>query len=199
MDIIFATHNKNKLKELKEILSGVYDVYSLADIGFTDEIDETGSTIEENAMIKAQTVAGYCRSRRGEYAVIADDTGLFVDALGGEPGVWSARYSGENATYADNNRKLLEKLSNIPDDKRTACFKTAIACVFSNGGTFIAEGECKGMILRESRGENGFGYDPLFYSIDVGKTFAEASAEEKNRISHRGRAMEKAAELLKKT
>ena len=199
MDVIFATHNKNKLKELKELLpASGYAVCSLSDIGFSDEIDETGDTIEENAMIKAKAVADFCKDRPDGFAVLADDTGLFVDALGGEPGVYSARYSGENATYADNNAKLLSKLADVPDAQRTACFRTAVACVFDNGDGFIANGECKGMILRENRGENGFGYDPLFYSFDLGKTFAEATSEEKNRVSHRAAAMRKAAELLEK-
>ena len=199
MDVIFATHNKNKLKELKELLSGgAYRVYSLSEAGFTDEIDETGDTIEENAMIKAKAVADFCKGRPDDFAVLADDTGLFVDALNGEPGVYSARYSGENATYESNNEKLLKNMKDVPDDRRTACFRTAVACVCRNGDTFIVNGECKGVILRENRGDNGFGYDPLFWCIALKKTFAEATAEEKNGVSHRGAAMRKAAELLKK-
>lgn len=199
MKIIFATHNKNKLRELKELLSGGdFGLMSLSDVGFTDEIEETGDTIDENAMIKAKAVAGYCKGRiDGGYAVLADDTGLFVDALGGAPGVYSARYAGEDATYADNNAKLLSGLEGIEDEKRTARFMTAVACVFDNGDSFIVRGECKGMILRSARGENGFGYDPLFFCFETGKSFAEASPDEKNRASHRGKAMKAAAEILK--
>lgn len=197
MKIIFATHNKNKLKELRELLPSNYELYTLSDIGFESEIDETGDTIEENALIKANAVAAFCRGKIEGFAVLADDTGLFVDALDGAPGVYSARYAGETATYSDNNKKLLSNLKNVSDEKRTADFRTAVACVLENGENFVARGECGGMILKEQKGENGFGYDPLFYCDELKKTFAEATSDEKNRVSHRGRAMRQAVALLK--
>lgn len=198
MKIIFATHNKNKLKELGEILNGDFELMTLSDVGFSDEIDETGDTIDENALIKARTVACFCREKgMSGYAVLADDTGLFTDALNGEPGVYSARYSGDGATYESNNEKLLSKLENVNGRDRSASFRTAVACVLSGGEEFVSLGECSGTILREKRGANGFGYDPIFFCDELGKTFAEAEPQEKNRVSHRGKALRAAAALLK--
>ena len=184
MKFVLASNNKKKTAELKTILSGLLpgsEVLSLQDIGFTGDIEETGQTFEENSFIKASVPA------KLGYVGIADDSGLCVDALGGQPGVHSARYSGKGEH--ENNEKLLSELENVPDEKRSARFVCVMTAVFPEGGSIIARGESEGFILRERRGEEGFGYDPLFYSPELGKTFAEAAPEEKNKVSHRGRAL----------
>ena len=187
MKIVLATHNKHKTFEFKRILSASnadIEILTLDDIGFTDEIIEDGSTFEENAFIKASAVA------KLGYIGIADDSGLCVDALDGAPGIYSARYAGSDCNDKENNKKLLINLSGVEKDKRSAKFVCAIACAFPNGnGNFSVRGESKGFITYEESGNGGFGYDPLFYCPDFGKTFAELSADEKNSISHRGRAI----------
>ncbi|MBE6573371.1 MAG: XTP/dITP diphosphatase [Ruminococcaceae bacterium] len=191
MKVVLASGNKNKIREMQQLLTELcgkeITVLSLKDIGFTDDIIEDGDSFEANAFIKAQAPASK------EYPVIADDSGLMVDALDGEPGIYSARYAGEECDDAKNNEKLLEKLRNTPDDKMSARFVSAIACVFPDGRRISAEGICEGEIIREYRGNGGFGYDPLFYVPVIGKTFAEMSAEEKNSCSHRAKAMRKFA------
>ena len=159
------------------------DVLSLDDIGMTDEIEETGKTFRENALIKASVPASL------GYIGVADDSGLAVDALGGAPGVYSARYAGEPCDDEKNNQKLLAELENTPDNERTAQYVCAIACVFPDGRQFTVEGSCKGLLLREYHGDGGFGYDPLFYYPGYQRTFAEISGDMKNRVSHRGKAM----------
>ena len=184
MKFVLASNNKKKIAELRIILSDLMpecEVLSLADAGITGDIEENGSTFEENSVIKASVPA------KLGYIGIADDSGLCVDALDGAPGVYSARYSG-NGDQA-NIDKLLTELYNVPDEKRTAKFVCVMSAVFSDGKTITARGEAHGVILRERRGEDGFGYDPVFYSTDLHKTFAEASADEKNKVSHRGRAL----------
>lgn len=158
-------------------------VLSLDDIGFKGEIEETGDTFRENALIKAAVPAEM------GYIGIADDSGLAVDALNGAPGVYSARYAGEPSNDEKNNQKLLTELENVKDKERTARYVCTIACVFPDGRRFTVDGDCKGLILREYRGENGFGYDPLFYYPPFDKTFAEASASDKNKVSHRANAI----------
>jgi len=171
MKVVLASGNKNKIREMQQLLTELcgkeITVLSLKDIGFTDDIIEDGDSFEANAFIKAQAPASK------EYPVIADDSGLMVDALDGEPGIYSARYAGEECDDAKNNEKLLEKLRNTPDDKMSARFVSAIACVFPDGRRISAEGICEGEIIREYRGNGGFGYDPLFYVPVIGKTFAE--------------------------
>ena len=193
MKIVLASRNRKKIRELETFLSEIssdINVLSLDDIGFHDEIVEDGRTIAENSRIKALVPA------KLGYIGVADDSGLEVDALGGEPGVYSARYSGEGATDEKNNRKLLAALENIPDEKRTARFRTVVTCVFPDGREIQVDGVCEGRILREPRGNDGFGYDPLFYYEPLKKTFAELTSDEKNSVSHRGRAMRRfAAEL----
>lgn len=193
MKIVLASRNRKKIRELETFLSEIssdINVLSLDDIGFHDEIVEDGSTFAENSRIKALVPA------KLGYIGVADDSGLEVDALGGEPGVYSARYSGEGATDEKNNRKLLAALENIPDEKRTARFRTVVTCVFPDGREIQVDGVCEGRILREPRGNDGFGYDPLFYYEPLKKTFAELTSDEKNSVSHRGRAMRRfAAEL----
>ena len=196
MKIVLASRNRKKIRELETFLSEIssdINVLSLDDIGFHDEIVEDGSTFAENSRIKALVPA------KLGYIGVADDSGLEVDALGGEPGVYSARYSGEGATDEKNNRKLLAALENIPDEKRTARFRTVVTCVFPDGREIQVDGVCEGRILREPRGNDGFGYDPLFYYEPLKKTFAELTSDEKNSVSHRGRAMRRfAAELRDK-
>lgn len=193
MKIVLASRNRKKIRELETFLSEIssdINVLSLDDIGFHDEIVEDGRTFAENSRIKALVPA------KLGYIGVADDSGLEVDALGGEPGVYSARYSGEGATDEKNNRKLLAALENTPDEKRTARFRTVVTCVFPDGREIQVDGVCEGRILREPRGNDGFGYDPLFYYEPLKKTFAELTSDEKNSVSHRGRAMRRfAAEL----
>jgi len=187
MTILLATHNPHKREELRKILRGELsngiEILTLEDIQPpVGDIDETGTTLEENALIKARTIF-----EKTGIPSVADDTGLEVDALGGEPGVYSARYSGEGATYASNVLKLLDAMKGVED--RRATFSTVIAFVDVNGGEHLFRGEIHGIIAREPRGANGFGYDPIFIPEDSGRTFAELSDSEKNAISHRGRAL----------
>ena len=188
--ILFVTNNQHKLQEARQILSGKFDVLSLKHIGFEGEIPETQSTIEGNAIQKVQFI--YDRYKTDCFA---DDTGLVVPALGGEPGVYSARYAGENATFEDNMNLLLEKMKDIKD--RKAYFITVIALI-KDGKLYTFEGRVDGVITTVPRGEKGFGYDPVFLPEGYDKTFAEMTAEEKNKISHRGRAVRKLAEFLLK-
>ncbi len=191
MKFIIATHNKKKLAEMERILSplGIEAVTdTMLGISLTDA-EETGSTFSENAEIKA--VSGMEESG---YPCIADDSGLCVDFLGGEPGVYSARYSGEHGNDEENNKKLLANLKDVPYEKRTAYFASCICVAFPDGEKLFAEGKCEGIIGFEKRGEGGFGYDPLFMVGE--KSFAEMTKEEKDAVSHRGNALRKLKELL---
>ena len=193
--LLLATHNRHKVKELRamlkadEVLSSLFEVLSFDDIGYHEDIIEDGDTFEENALIKAKVGAAL------GYITVADDSGLSVDALDGAPGVYTARYAGENATDAENRAHLLSVMQDI--SQRSAKFISAISCVFPDGRQFTVFGECPGVILREELGEGGFGYDCLFHHEGIGKTFAEASDSEKNAISHRGVAMEKFCQALR--
>ncbi len=191
MKIIAATKNKNKLREFGEILKG-FEIISQEEAGVDIDVEETGTTFEENSMLKAKAIFEATGT-----AAIADDSGLCVDALGGEPGVYSARYGGEG--YDDRGRVelLLKNMKDIPDEKRTARFVCAITMV-GNDGVITARGECEGKIDYSPKGENGFGYDPVFFVEQFGKTMAEISPEEKNLISHRGKALKIFAEKLNK-
>ncbi len=186
MKLIAATGNKNKLREFREIFPE-HQILSAAEAGFLDEVEETGKTFAENALLKARAV---CKATG--FPALADDSGLCVDALGGAPGVFSARYSGGGD--AENRKLLLKNLMNT--ENRRAHFCCCIALVYPDGRELISEGRTDGAILREERGAGGFGYDSLFLSDDLGMSFAEASEEEKNAVSHRGRAMRKLKELL---
>ncbi|MDP1726934.1 MAG: RdgB/HAM1 family non-canonical purine NTP pyrophosphatase [Bacteroidota bacterium] len=177
MKVIFASHNKNKTREIASLLHGLIQVYSLEDIGFFEEIMETGSTLEKNALIKAQTIYKHTGMN-----CFADDTGLMVDALNGQPGVHSARYAGEQKSSADNLIKLLEKLKG--KENRKAYFKTII-CLILKGKVHYFEGILPGKITQEMSGKEGFGYDPIFIPAGFSKTLAEMTLEEKNAISHR--------------
>lgn len=187
--ICFATSNKHKLKEIQDLLRYQYEIISLDDLGFDEEIEETGSTLDENAAIKAQTI-----SKRFNMDCFADDTGLEVKSLNGAPGVYSARYAGEHATYSDNVNKLLDELTTLSN--REAKFRTVI-CLIKDGEEHFFEGEVKGVIIDKPRGQEGFGYDPVFKPDGFEETFAEMQPVQKNAISHRGRAIRKLADFLK--
>lgn len=192
-EFVLASNNKKKIAELEAILSSKLPnvkILSLADIGYTEEIIEDGKTFEENAKIKASVPASL------GYIGIADDSGLCVDALNGEPGIYSARYSGGGDD--GNINKILEKLKDIPYEKRTAKFVCTMCCVFPDGESFCVKGEVQGIITEQRSGDGGFGYDPVFYYPPYGKTFSEISKEDKNKISHRARAIEALAERLEK-
>ncbi len=191
MKIIAASGNKAKLREIAQIFQG-HEIVAMQDAGFTEEIEENGVTFEENALIKARAVrnALHC-------AALADDSGLCVDALHGAPGVYSARFCGRHGDDAANNRLLLEKLNGLPESQRGAYFESCVALVFADGREFVASGKTFGSILFEEDGNGGFGYDPLFFSNDLQKSFGTASAEEKNAVSHRGRALSLLAEKIK--
>lgn len=181
--IVLATGNQNKVKEFREILKDFpVELKSLSDFGPLPEVIEDGETFDDNAYKKA-----YQTARVLGLPAIADDSGLVVDALKGEPGVYSARYAGENATDADNCAKLLHEMENVED--RSARFKCVISIAVPSGPALTYESSCEGTILHEKRGESGFGYDPLFYFEEFGKTFAELSMDEKNKVSHRGKAV----------
>lgn len=184
MEFLIATHNAKKREELNRILAplGVSVCLAMERGILLNEVEETGATFEENAMLKA--VNG-CLD--GMMPCIADDSGLCVDALDGRPGVFSARYHGEDTPYAEKIAYLLEELRDVPEEKRTARFVSAVACVFPDGTKFTVRGVCEGKIGFVPRGENGFGYDPIFYVGD--KSFAELTAAEKDAVSHRGNAL----------
>lgn len=196
MKILLASHNKGKIAELQALMHKIspeIEVLSMSDIGFHEDIVEDGDTFAANALIKSRTGA------RLGYITVADDSGLMVDALDGAPGVYSARYAGEECDNAKNNQKLLQELDGLPSEKRTAKFVSVVACSFPDGREdIVVRGECPGTILTEFKGNGGFGYDPLFWYAPMGKTYAEMTAEEKNQISHRGMAMQKFAEEFAK-
>ena len=188
MEFIIASHNQKKIREMDAILGALGISFSPLPEG-EPEPEETGTTFEENALIKAQAACQLTGK-----PVIADDSGLAVEALDGAPGIYSARYC--EGSDADRNAFLLRKMEAVPDGSRQAKFVSAIACAFPNGDTLTVRGECPGEILRELHGEGGFGYDPLFWYDEAGCTFAELSAEQKNRVSHRARALQKMKQVL---
>ncbi|MEP0984597.1 RdgB/HAM1 family non-canonical purine NTP pyrophosphatase [Ekhidna sp.] len=192
MKICFASHNTNKVKELAAIVPEQVSLAGLGDLGITTEIAETGDTLEENSRIKAKFVYD-----NHTMPVIADDSGLLVAALNGEPGVYSARYAGPQKDGNDNMNLLLERLSNVSD--RSAEFQTVITFIDDSGAEFQFKGSVKGEIIREKRGSNGFGYDPIFMPAGYNETFAELSSEVKNSISHRSIAVRKFLDHLHKT
>ena len=192
--LLIATNNAGKLREYRLLLKGMPFVsVSPAEAGVALDIEEMGSTFEDNARLKAQAFA-----RASGLLTLADDSGLEVDALGGEPGAMSARYAGKNATDAERVRYLLAQLEGIPMDKRAARFCCVIAIASPDGRVETCSGECTGVIALEPCGEHGFGYDPVFFLPELGKTMAELTAEVKNRISHRARAAAKARLILKR-
>lgn len=193
MKLVIATNNKNKIIEIENKLSGINALELIPLNQFADPPDviEDGATFQENAEKKAKAIA-----RFAGYPAMADDSGLVVDALDGRPGVYSARYSGKSATDTDRNRKILEEMKDVPDPDRSARFVCVVAISLPNGTCHFAEGMCEGFIAQTMSGNHGFGYDPIFFLPDLGKTMAELSLDEKNRISHRARALETAREIL---
>ncbi len=191
--VVIATKNKGKAKDFEALFTPLgYEVVTMFDVAPDMEIEETGTTFEENAILKAETL-----SRALGQLVIADDSGLAVDALEGEPGVYSARYAGDHNDEA-NIEKVLENLQGVPVEERTARFCCALAIAGPNLDTYTVFGTCEGVILTEKRGSNGFGYDPIFYVPELDRAMAELSPEEKGAISHRGNAIRKLSEELPK-
>ncbi len=191
MRMIAATKNKGKIREIENIFGKLgIEVVSAEDDGIDVEVEETGSSFIENSLIKARSIAMFCDS-----IVLADDSGLCVDALGGRPGIYSARYAGEGASDSEKVAKLLEEMKGVTE--RSAMFVTAAAVVFPDGREVTAMGEVRGYILDAPEGNNGFGYDPVFYSRELGKSFAMATDEEKNSVSHRSRALRALYEKIK--
>jgi XTP/dITP diphosphohydrolase len=192
MRLLIATRNKDKLKELRALLADLdFEVISSLDVPGLQEIEEDQPTVRDNAIKKAVETAKFAK-----VLTLADDTGLEVDALNGEPGVHSARYAGEDVTYHENNKKLIASLAGVPPDKRSARFRCVVSIADENGIVDTVEGICNGAILVDERGGNGFGYDPLFVPDGQVKTFAELSNDVKNRISHRAKALQKAWAVL---
>lgn len=184
--VVLASNNKNKIREFSEILADK-QILSMSDIGYKDDVEETGETFLENALIKARTISEFLKSKGEEKSVFADDSGLCVVALNGEPGVYSARYAGGHGRDEDNRQKLLSNLKDKED--RTAYFVCVVVKLNPDGTYSYSEGRTYGHILEEKSGENGFAYDCLFFSDELGKSFGEASSEEKNSVSHRAKAI----------
>lgn len=194
MKIIFATGNENKMKEIRMILADMNaEVLSMKEAGIDADIVEDGASFEENALIKATEIA-----KRTDAVVLADDSGLEVDYLNKEPGIYSARYMGEDTSYRIKNANIIERLNGVPDEKRTARFVCAIAAALPNGETVVVRGTMEGIIGYEEKGANGFGYDPIFYLPEYEQYSAELPTELKNELSHRGKALRAMKEELKK-
>ena len=189
--IIFATTNEGKLKEIREVMGERYLVVSLKEAGIDAQADETGSTFEENALIKAKAVSALC-----DELVLADDSGLEIDFLDKAPGIYSSRYMGEDTPYDIKNAKILELMKDVPDEKRTARFVCAVAAVKKGEEPIVVRETIEGIVARKTEGGNGFGYDPLFFYPPLGKTTAQLSMEEKNKVSHRGKALKAMLERL---
>lgn len=189
MELVFATNNKHKVREISDLLDGDFRIVGLSDLNISEDIPEDADTLEENALFKAR----YIYEKTG-MNVFADDTGLEVTALGGAPGVWSARYAGESKSFDDNIDKLLREMDGVTD--RSARFRTVIALILDKK-EFLFEGIIEGEIITERKGSGGFGYDPVFRATGSDKTFAEIPLQEKNNISHRARAMRKLISFLK--
>lgn len=191
--IIFATGNAGKMKEIRMILGDLnLPIQSMKEAGYDIDIVEDGSTFAENALIKARAIA-----KEAKAMVLADDSGLEIDYLNKEPGIYSARYMGEDTSYHIKNANLIKRLEGVPDDRRTARFVCAIAAVTPDGREFTAEGTVEGIIGYEEKGTNGFGYDPIFYLPAYQCCSAELSPEEKNKISHRGKALERIKPMIR--
>jgi len=192
--IIFATSNEGKMKEVRSILEGIgMEVLSMREAGICVDVVEDGTTFEENAVIKATKIRDVCQE-----IVLADDSGLEIDYLNKEPGIYSARYMGEDTSYDIKNQNLIDRLEGVEDEKRTARFVCAIAAAFPDGCVEVTRGTIEGRIGYEERGNNGFGYDPIFYVPEYGCTTAELSMEQKNAASHRGKALRKMKEVIQK-
>ena len=198
--IIFATGNEHKMAEIKMILKDVgMQVLSQREAGIKADVVEDGSTFEENALIKAEEIAKIARENPEfrEAVILADESGLEIDYLNKEPGIYSARYMGEDTSYEIKNRALLDRLAGVPDEKRTARFVCAIAAAFPDGTSRIVRGTMEGIIGHEIAGKNGFGYDPIFFLPEYGCTSAELSPEKKNELSHRGEGLRKMRGIIR--
>lgn len=191
--LVFATGNQGKVNEFRQMLGDEYEIYSMKELGIDVDIVEDGKTFEENAVIKAKTVM----EATGEM-VLADDSGFEVDCLNKEPGIYSARYMGEDTPYSVKNAELIRRCEGVPEEKRDARFVCVIACAYPDGTVDTATGVIEGKIAHEPKGENGFGYDPIFFLPEKGCTTGELPPEEKNEISHRGIAIRKMVDILKK-
>lgn len=200
MRIVFATQNKGKIAEIRDILgSDGYEVLSMGELGLCSEAEETGETFSENAEIKAREIHDRLRDQ-GEVSdtiVMADDSGFCIDALSGAPGVYSARFMGHDTPYELKNAALLEQMKDVPEGQRGASFVCAICAVFPDGSAAFTEGRLRGEVAHESKGSEGFGYDPIFYLPEYGKTTAELGNDFKNSVSHRSQALHKMSELIK--
>ena len=191
--LLLGTNNQAKVREYRSLLTDLdYELVTMAEQGISVAVEEVGESLEENARLKAKTIA-----EKSRLLTLADDSGLEVDALGGEPGRLSARYAGENSTDKELIEYLLQRLDGVPREKRTARFRCVIALATPRGEMELCSGDCPGLITFEPRGEHGFGYDPIFYLTELDKTMAELTLEQKNKISHRGQAARKAAEVLR--
>ena len=194
--VIFATGNADKMREIRMIMEDTgLEIFSMKEAGISIDVEENGKSFEENAMIKARAAAGALSMPA---IVLADDSGLEIDYLGGEPGIYSARYLGENTPYSVKNRNLMDRLAGVPDELRTARFVCAIAAVLPDGRELFTRAAIEGRIGYEEKGSHGFGYDPIFFVPEFQKTTAELTDEEKNQVSHRGKALQLMKEELKK-
>ena len=192
MQLVLATNNQDKIREIKRLLDDLpVTVLTRDDFLEFPDPPETGASLEENAILKARAIAGFC-----ELPALADDSGLEVDALAGAPGLFSSRYAGEAATYRENNDKLLRELKGLPREKRTARFRCVIAIAWNNHDVETVEGTAEGYIAGEIAGREGFGYDPVFFYPPAGKRFSEMTLDEKNAVSHRGRALQQTRTLI---
>jgi XTP/dITP diphosphohydrolase len=192
MQLVLATNNPDKIKEIKYLLEDLpVTILTKDDFLEFPEVEETGQTLEENALLKAKALAEFC-----DMPALADDSGLEVDALNGAPGIYSSRYAGENVTYKENYEKLLRELKGVPKAKRTARFRCVIAIDWHDGTTQTTEGVAEGIIAEDAKGDKGFGYDPVFYYPPKNKRFSEMTAEEKNIVSHRGLALQNMVGLI---
>jgi XTP/dITP diphosphohydrolase len=192
MQLVLATNNRDKIREIKNLLDDLpLTILTFEDFIDFPEVEETGETLEENAILKAISIAEF-----SGYSALADDSGLEVEYLAGAPGVYSSRFAGPGCTYDDNCQKLLRKLADFPNERRSARFRTVIAIAWDSSKVETVEGTVDGIITSERIGDAGFGYDPVFYYPPAGKTFAEMALEEKNRVSHRGKALLKARSLI---
>lgn len=200
MRIVFATGNQDKMREIREILSDLdMEIVSMEEAGVYMDVNESGTSFSENAQIKATVIAQELQDRNQQAGtiVMADDSGLEVDYLHKEPGIYSARYLGKDTSYTDKNNTIIERLHGVPDEKRTARFICAIAAVMPDGTILSTNERMEGQIGYEISGQNGFGYDPIFFLPEFGKTAAELSEEEKNRISHRGKALRAIEKMIR--
>ncbi len=192
MQLVLATNNENKIREIKNLLDDLpVTIMTRDDFLEFPDVEETGTTLEENSVLKAKTIAEFC-----DLPALADDSGLEVDALNGAPGVYSSRYAGEDVTYADNNRKLLSEMEDVPQEKRTARFRCVIAVCWGGDDVETVGGTAEGFITEKSAGMTGFGYDPVFFYPPENKRFSEMTIEEKNLVSHRGKALQEIRSVI---